>query len=560
MRLTLNNDNKLVTYSLCAVISVCVFTEFLLNCTPPITRDALVHHLAIPKLWLLNGGFYEIPWADYSYYPMYINLLYLVCLCFENDIAPKFIHLLFGFSTGVLIYRYLRQKYDGNWGLLGMIIFITTPIVIWLSTSAYIDLGMTFFTTASILALVKWCDNEYKPFKWLLLSSVCMGIAVGSKYNALLAFLIVNLLVIFLYARNTEKQIASIKYGLIFAFIAALTASPWYLKNYFLTGNPFYPLFNTFFQSLHQHSIENMLQYQAMKKTGGLNFFQMRELMYGETLWEILLIPLRVFFQGSDYGYRYFQGVLNPVLIVFAPFILIDKKYRRDKFIFSVFSIVFMLLAYFLTKQQVRYLLPIFPFLAILAVMGIKNLAEYIGEIKYFSSWPETFNLSVRNSIFFGVIVLLSFNFVYLKNRVNIIKPFAYISGPETKNEFLRRHLSYFPAVEYINSSLSNDAIILTLFLGRQGYYLDRTYRNSASFGMNVINEMIYNSDDKKKFGVYTQSLNATHLLMPTGLFSKYLKDNFSYGEITRLIKLLKQSWKLIYNDNKFMVFDLKAG
>jgi hypothetical protein len=529
-----------------------------LNCTPPITRDALVHHLAIPKLWIINGGFYEIPWADYSYFPMYINLLYFVCLCFENDIAPKFIHLFFGFSTGVLIYRYLRQKYDGNWGLLGMIIFITTPIVIWLSTSAYIDLGMTFFTTASVLALIKWCDNEYKQFKWLLLSSVCMGMAVGSKYNALIAFLIVNLLLAFLYARNTKKQLASIKYGLIFALIAILVASPWYMKNYFLTDNPFYPLFNTFFQSLHQHPIENMLQYQVMKKTDGLNFFQVRELLYGEKLWEMLLIPIRMFFQGNDYGYQYFQGVLNPVLIVFAPFALINKKYRRDKFIFFIFSMVFMALAYFLTRQQVRYLLPIFPLLSILAIMGIKNLAKYIREINYFSSLPETFNLLVRNSIFLGVIVLLSFNFVYLKNRVNIIKPFAYISGSETKNEFLKRHLSYFPAVEYINASLPKDSIILTIFLGRQGYYLDRFYKNSSSFGMNIINGMVKNSDYEKKFGAYTQSLNVTHLLIQTGLFSKYLKDNFSDGEITLFINLIKQNWKLIYQDNKYMVFDLQ--
>jgi len=121
-------------------------TEVILNLTPPISRDALIHHLAIPKLWLKHGGYYEIPWADYSYYPMYINLLYLIGLYFKNDIIQKFIHFSFGLGTGWLIYHYLKQKYDLNWALLGVVIFITTPIVVWLSTSAYIDLGMTFFT------------------------------------------------------------------------------------------------------------------------------------------------------------------------------------------------------------------------------------------------------------------------------------------------------------------------------------------------------------------------------------------------------------------------------
>jgi len=174
------------TFLLGTTIVVFFCSEIILNLTPPISRDALIHHLAIPKLWLRHGGFYETPWANYSYYPMNINLLYLVCLYFKNDIAPKFIHLAFGLGTGWLIYLYLKQRFDRNWALLGMVIFITTPIVIWLATSAYIDLGMTFFTTASVLAFVRWRDSEYKQFKWLFISSFCMGIAIGSKYNALI--------------------------------------------------------------------------------------------------------------------------------------------------------------------------------------------------------------------------------------------------------------------------------------------------------------------------------------------------------------------------------------
>ena len=115
-RKTLENT---ATFLLCSTILMFLGIEFVLNLTPPISRDALIHHLAIPKLWFKHGGFYEIPWADYSYYPMYINLLYLVCLYFKNDIAPKFIHLAFGFGTGWLIFIYLKKKFDRNWGLPG---------------------------------------------------------------------------------------------------------------------------------------------------------------------------------------------------------------------------------------------------------------------------------------------------------------------------------------------------------------------------------------------------------------------------------------------------------
>ena len=97
------------TFFLFSAILVLLGIEIIFNLTPPISRDALIHHLAVPKLWLKHGEFYEIPWAEYSYYPMYINLLYTVCLYFKNDIVPKFIHLAFGLGTGWLIYSYLKE-------------------------------------------------------------------------------------------------------------------------------------------------------------------------------------------------------------------------------------------------------------------------------------------------------------------------------------------------------------------------------------------------------------------------------------------------------------------
>ena len=137
-------NNRIVTSLLYIMILGFLIAEILLNITPPISRDALIHHLAVPKLWLLHGGFHETPWANFSYFPMNIDLLYLVPLYFKNDIVPKFIHLVFGIGTGLLVYYYLRNRFSGNWGLLGFLVFFSTPLVVHLSTTAYVDLGMVF--------------------------------------------------------------------------------------------------------------------------------------------------------------------------------------------------------------------------------------------------------------------------------------------------------------------------------------------------------------------------------------------------------------------------------
>lgn len=553
--------NTTITLLLCFTVLLFLGVEIILNLIPPISRDALIHHLAVPKHWLRQGGFYETPWAEYSYNPMYINLLYLVCLFFRNDIAPKFIHLGFGLATGGMVYVYLKHKFDRIWGLLGLVVFFTTPIVIWLSTSAYIDLGMAFFTTGSMLAFVKWRDSEYRHVKWFFISSFCMGIAVGSKYNALIAFLIVNLIVMLSYVRDTHKQAAALKYGLLFFAVAAAVASPWYIKNYLLTDNPFYPLFNSFFQSLHQRPLQEALHLKAIQETSQVSFLRIREIMYGETFWETLLIPIRMFFQGKDSGYQYFQGVLNPILIVFWPFILLDRKNSRDKIIFTCFSVFFIFAAYFLTRKQIRYLLPVIPFLAILAVMGIVNLANKLKEETFFSSWKfhKSIGLIFRISLFVSVTILLGLNGLYLKNRVDIIKPFSYVFGQETREAFLRRHLKHLPAVEYVNTQLPDDAIVFTMFLGRRSYYLDRPYKNEPSFGMDTLKQMVNNSVDAEKFVKYVRSLNVTHILMRSDLVGHFLDSTFSQEENMRFMNLAKKYWKLIYTYNGYAVWDIQS-
>ena len=557
-RKTLANAVSLLLYT---VIVVFFCTEIILNFTPPISRDALIHHLAVPKLWLKHGGFYEIPWAEYSYYPMFINLLYAVCLYFNNDIAPKFIHLSFGIATGWLIYLYLKQKLLlRNWGLLGMVIFITTPIVVWLSTAVYVDLGMTFFTTGSVLAFIKWRDSEYKKFKWFLMSSLCMGIAIGSKYNALMAWFIVNLMLIFSYVRDTKRQKCALQYGILFFVITVLVASPWYFKNYLQTGNPFYPLFNSFFKLLHHPTVQEILHGQAIKKTGQISFFKMREVMYGENFWETILIPIRMFFQGKDNSYQYFQGSLNPIFILFLPFVLFNKRYGKDKFLLLSFSVIFIIMAFFLTAKQVRYILPVLPFLSILAVMGIKDVMDKLKEETFLSSLRLGKNKkSISRILLFAVVaILLIFNLVYLKNRVDVIKPILYVMGKEDRDAFLKRHLLHYNAVKYINNNLPMNAKIFTMFLGRRGYYLDRDYKNESSFGMVTIRHMVDSSDNGKKFLEYIRSMNVTHILMRGDLVENYLQDNFSKKEVNRFLKLVQKYWKKDYENYGYIVWDIQ--
>ncbi|RLI34877.1 hypothetical protein DRO66_08110 [Candidatus Bathyarchaeota archaeon] len=538
---------NIVSVLLCIGILTVLFAISLMNLTPPISRDALIHHLAIPKLWIKHGGFYETPWAVYSYNPMNIDLLYLASLYFKNDIAPKFIHFAFGLATGLLVYLYLKQRLSRNWGLLGGLIYLSTPVVIRLSTSAYVDLGLVFFTTASILALIRWQDGNYGELRWLIISAGCMGLAAGSKYNALIPWFFLNLMVAFYYSRDTKNQLHGVKYALIFFALTFMIVSPWYIKNHVLTSNPLYPLFNKVFNPAHHAG--------GQAGSAGIHhLLQRRELMYEESLWETLLIPIRMFFQGKDNSDQYFDGVLNPILIVMLPFAFFNKEFARDKVFFLSFSLFFLVIALFLTVPRVRYILPVVPFLAILAVMGMKGLVD-----RFKNSRGLTPRIGLIGT-FLVAIILVGCNGLYLKEYFNTIQPIGYILNQETKDEFLARNLRSYSAMRYVNENLPANARIFLIFLAGRGYYLDRAYYHEPSFGMAAINSMVKCARSAPDFKAYLESLGCTHILVRNSLFEKYLQDNFQKEVVLRFLGFTRLYWKTIYESNGYTVYEISES
>lgn len=545
--------NLFIQSLLVIAIFLYIFIAIILSFTPPIARDALIHHLAIPKLWLLNGGFYETKWAEFSYYPMNIDLLYLIPLFFHNDIIPNFIHMGFGIGTAWLIYRYLNTRLNRVSGLLGVLVFVSTPIVFRLSTIAYVDLGLVFFTTASILAFFKWRDLGYKGYKWILISSVAMGLALGSKYNALIAWFFLSLSIVFFYSRDTEKQWKAVGYGSLFFLVSLAVFSPWLIKNLILTGNPLFPLFKSVFNP----TLNNISPFTGlptvMHADAEMGIFKMREMLYKENFWETLLIPLRFFFQGQDHSDRYFEGVLNPILILMVPFAFMTRTLQKEKMFFMLFSVFFLLTAFFLEQPRVRYVLPAIPLLSILAVIGITNIFAWID-----GKTGRVRKLLACVTVLF-LFVLGAKSVIYVNQYFQSLKPMNYILGKETRGDYLKRHLPFYGAMSFINQHTPLNARVRMFLLAGRGYYLDRLYEEDASFGMDVIFGFVINSKEDLSFQRYIESLRCTHFLVRKDMFLKYLKDNFPPATINRVYGQLHRTTETLYDAKGYAVYRLIA-
>ena len=492
---------RLIWVALLVVLSA----EIVLGFLPPTARDELTHHLAIPKLYARAGRIIEVPIAPYAYYPMLLDMLYTPLIYWGYDFIAKHIHALFGFLTGLLVYAYLTRRLSRVYGLLGFFFFISTPAVLRLSHWAYIDLGITFYSTASLLCLLRW-GEEREGWHWLTLAGLSLGFALATKPNGLLAALLLALLFVLVIGRVPRDPLSRVVSALgLFAGLALLPFAPWVVKNWLQTGNPFYPLFGGFFAARNASVVD-------AASFVGLGIFEKRHLLYGESIWQILGLPLRVFFTGQDDNPQYFDGVLTPVLVVLLPWAF-KGKWREEKKLIALFAFGYLVLALFLIDMRIRYILLIVPSLVVLLVYGIFNM--------YLSA--------KRPALLFATLIFFAAcHGTYLWGYLHRDRPFNYLRGSETREAFLRRALPEYPAMQYVNDEVAPPAKIYLLFLGRRAYYCERDYFHDAGELPAFLIGAIQKAKDPQDIGRTLKSRNITHLLLREDLLIRFLTENLT--------------------------------
>ena len=545
--------SSLVEVILLLLLASVIISALILSSVPPISKDALVHHLAVPKLYLQHGGIYEIPAMPFSYYPMNLHLLYMIPLYFGNDIIPKFIHFSFALLTAWLIFGYLRRRLNRTYALFGAILFLSLPLIFKLAITVYVDLGVIFFSTASLLLLLRWIESRFRP-KFLILSGILCGLALGTKYNGLVSLFLLTLAVPFFYSRYAQGErsgfFKSLSNGIIFLFISLLVYSPWMIRNYLWTKNPIYPLYNGWFNPSPSLSKEIKPENGVKKNNRGL--FTFRHMVYHEAWWQIALIPVRIFFQGKDGDPRYFDGKLNPFLLILPIFAFFRIRegpsiLKTEKKIFLGFTVLFFGFAFFSSVMRIRYIAPMIPSLVILSVFGLKNVIDlglgFRGRI--FPIGALIFVLSI------GPFLL---NALYISEQFKYVNPFRYLNGSLNRDEYIARYRPEYPAMSFINKNLDPGAKIFFIFLGKRGYYCDKEYM----FDMGMLKNLIKKSKSPKNILQGLRKQEITHLLVYYHLFERWMKDNFSNDKILLTQQFFKVYVGSLFHEKGFGVLVLR--
>lgn len=545
-------ERSLLEVVLLILAAALILSVVILSLVPPTSRDELVHHLAVPKLYLKHGGMYEIPFMPFSYYPMNLDLLYLVPLYFGNDIIPKFIHFTFALLTAWLIFAYLKRRARMAYALFGGVLFLSIPIIVKLSITAYIDLGVLFFSFASLLLLLKWREKGFKR-RFLILSGVMAGLAMGTKYNALITTALLTLFAPLLYAREGKGNFSrSALHGLFFLLVALLVFSPWMARNYAWKKNPVYPLYNSVFNPPEGLAASEG-QGRKSAINSGLGVFVIREGIYQEKWWEIALVPVRIFFEGQDGSPKHFDGKLNPFLLllpVFAFWRLREdhEEVRKEKKAMLAFVVLFFAIAFFTSDLRIRYIAPIIPVLVVLSVMGAENLHEAIA--KGMSGKGKNVASTI---LWIALASTLAYNGRYVAAQFKVVEPFGYLAGSVSREEYLERHRPEYAAVRFINDHLPLDAKVMLLFMGDRGYYCDREY----VFGEGVLGTLFRQPGSPEDILAGLHKERVTHLLIHDPFFQRWAQENLSDAEKSKLGEFFGKYARILFNKHGFYVLGL---
>ena len=552
------NIEPILKILLVGLLTVLVITIAILAWVPPVSRDALTHHLAVPKLYIMHGGMVEIPHVPFSYYPMNLDLLYTIPLYLGNDIIPKFLHFAFALLTAGLLCSYLKRRLNTLYALMGALFFLSIPVIVKLSITVYVDLGLAFFATAALLYLLRWIECGFR-FKYFVFSAVFCGLGLGTKYNGLVALFILLLFVSYGFIRSgtstRPKQIKAVGYGAAYFFIAMLVFSPWMIRNYSWTGNPVYPLYNNWFISSPAPSEKEPdleLAAEIKERTGSWNHLSVRRLIFKESWAQIALIPLRIFFQGQDDKPQYFDGKLNPFLLLlpFFAFMKTGRKnpvFRIEKQLLLSFIILFVMIAFLRTSIRIRYIAPVIPPLIVLSIFGLRNM------VSYFSDHRRTFIKRIGTALALATVLLMFYiNTDYIVKQFGLVKPVDYISGRVEREEYITRYRPEYSVVKYANRHLTADARIMGLFMGNRFYYCDRT----LLFGEALLKKTLIRAESAASVSRSLEKHGYTHLIIRFDLLEKW-STGLNEKEREILVEFLNRNLHLIYRKYGYGLFYL---
>ena len=493
--------------------------------------DPLAYHLALPSIYLQKHYLSFERTLTGALYPDNIGLLYLLCIGLRDASLAQAMHHTFSILTAFSVWCFCRNIFVGRVGVWAAAVFVFTPVIMFYSPLAYIDIGVGFFQFLALWAWIKWRDDQESST--LLLCGLFTGIAMGCKHTTVplsLAVGIVNLWIAIRKRRTLQRIVLD---TLRYSIPAILLVLPWYIRSFYEAGNPVWPVANGLFNGLDYaggYSVDILLGTNESNFSG-----------YASQMISRLVEWRNVFFTSlwnwSWDGNVGWQRAVGIYYVAFLPGIMVflgDKKLR----LIAGVALLYYLIAVTIVDGNPRYNIALIALLSVL-VGYVADQWGHLGSKYAAAFFRAIFVISIIGSV--GHAFYLAYPAIqYAKSSVN-------------KEQFLLENESNYEAFRFVNESLPADAKILLQGIVK-GYYCKRDYLWDHPH-QRVINYQDYPNPDLLIQRM--EELGISHIVrmirIPQGrlyAYPQYFLDEFHESFRMKYLKLL-------HRDRSHVVFEV---
>ena len=309
----------------------------------------------------------------------------------------------------------------------------------------------------------------------------------------------------------------------IYLLIVLVVGSPFYIKNWVLTGNPLYPFLYPILGGVGW-DMELSRQYDLFLKNLGM----------GRGLFDYLLLPWNMSFHAKMNS-PVFDGILGPLFIFALPFAAGIRNTPTALKIAMVYcGITFLFWA--ASVHQIRYLIPMFPFLAIM-----------VGYVLRYYRRKSVLLFSMLLAIVAGG---LGFNGYQIFKDFKTISPVQVITGRESRNAFLDRMIPSHGMFQYINTHLPENVRVFFIYMKNPGYLCDRPYYSDSVMESHTMERILSGATEPGQVYEYLKNEGFTHILYDIRYVSGD-RSPFSPDNRERFLAFQTEYLKLIRTDKQ---------
>jgi hypothetical protein len=317
-------------------------------------HDALAVHLYIASYMAAHGEWaYDPNLFVFAVMPMAADFVYAHLFLFGGEPAVKLFNYAALLVIAMLISGTTARRFGPMPAVLATLLFVSMPLTLIETASAFIENPLTMWITASASVIVSRGSR-------LRLGDICgvlllLSAATLTKVHGGIASAVLGsaMLAIYLSNRRNGREVA----GLVLAMgVAGMVALSTYAHAYLITGNPVFPFFNNIFKSPYYASVQFVdgrwigrfkpdILYQATFASG--NFLEAYNGAIGFSLAAFLAVGLL--------GVAIHRSQLRLVALAFLGFICaIGAGTQYLRYFYPVLPIAFILIGFALTLYLSR--------------------------------------------------------------------------------------------------------------------------------------------------------------------------------------------------------------